>query len=218
MFTWGRVNGPTRGPSGAQDGDLAASGAGGLVESGAFGDGCGVGSAVEDDECAGVEAQPVQVAVELGQSFGEWVGIAFAPDLQLDGFALPGAVASGVGVGPADEEVDAAAADAVVAVDVPAAVDDALEEGHEDQVWGGFVVDGAAGEDVGVFAPECGEFVQEPVEVEPAVGQDEGVGVGQDAVFDIGGQDPDDDFAVDGVGDADRAGGCDQSEVTGVLG
>jgi hypothetical protein len=52
-----------------------------LVESGAFGDGRGVRLAFEDHEYAGIEAQSVQVAVELGQSFGQWVGVAFAPDL-----------------------------------------------------------------------------------------------------------------------------------------
>jgi hypothetical protein len=44
--------------------------------------------------------------------------------------------------------------------DVSAAVDDPLEEGHENQLGGGFVVNDPTHEHVGVLAPEPGELVQ----------------------------------------------------------
>ena len=49
--------------SGAEEGDRAAGGAGGFGDGGAFGDWSRLGSAVEDDQGAVVEAEPVQVAV-----------------------------------------------------------------------------------------------------------------------------------------------------------
>src|SRR5262250_3282115 len=98
---------------GAEDSDLAAGGAGGLVEGDAFGYGGGFGAPVEDDEHPGAEIEPIEVGVELGQPFLYRVGLAFAPDFELDRFALPLAFSVRSGPRPADEQVDAASADTV---------------------------------------------------------------------------------------------------------
>jgi hypothetical protein len=134
--------------------------AGCLAESSAFSDWRRVGPAVKDDEYSGVEAEPVEVAVKLSKSLGQRVGFAGAPDFQFDSFALPGACAAGVGVGPTDQEVDATTANTVFPLNLSAAVDDPLKEGHEHQLRGGFVVNNPTGKHVGVFAPEPGELAQ----------------------------------------------------------
>src|SRR5262249_40165557 len=182
----------------------------------AFGDRSRVGPAVEDDQGAVVEAESVQVAVQLGQAAGQWVGLAGSPYLEFDGLALPVSFSGRVGPRPADEYVDAAPADAVFAVDVAAAVDDALQEAHQDELGCGFVVVLGVGEDFAVFAPEVGELVQQQGEVEAAVGEYEGAGVGEHVDFDAGGQDSGDDFAVDRVGDPGWVAWCDQAEVADV--
>src|SRR5262249_31792753 len=129
---------------------------------------------------------------------------------------LPVSFSGRVGPRPADEYVDAAAADAVFAVDVAAAVDDSLQEAHQDELGRGFVVVLGLGQDFSVFAPEVGELVQQQGEGEAAVGQHEGAGVGEHVDFDTGGQDPGDDLAVDRVGDPGWVAWCDQAEVADV--
>jgi hypothetical protein len=52
--------------------------------------GCG-GAAVEEGEGAGVEAEAVEVAVELAEAGGQRVGVVRAADFDLDGLALLGA-------------------------------------------------------------------------------------------------------------------------------
>src|SRR5262249_25638371 len=165
----------------------------------AFGDRSRVGPAVEDDQGAVVEAESAQVAVQLGQAAGQRVGFAGSPYLELDCFALPVSFFGRVGPRPADEYGDAAAADAVFGVDVAAAVDDSLQEAHQDELGRGFVVVLGLGQDFAVFAPEVGELVQQHGEVEAAVGEYKGAGVGEHVDFDAGGQDSGDDFAVDRV-------------------
>ena len=60
------------------------------------------------------EADPAEVLVELLQALGERVDASVAPDLQLDGLALQLLFARGVGEGPFDQEIDAAAAEGEV--------------------------------------------------------------------------------------------------------
>jgi hypothetical protein len=81
-----------------------------------------LGAAVEDDECAGVEAEPVEIPIELLQALVKRVGSPLVVDFEFEGFPLLGGLAVGVGVRPADEQVDPAAPDAVLAVDVAATV------------------------------------------------------------------------------------------------
>src|SRR5262249_25144245 len=163
----------------------------------AFGDRGGLGASVEDDQYPGVEAEPVEVAVELGQPPGQWVGFVLPPHLQFEGVPLQGLLAGRSLVGPADEQVDAAAAGAVLPVDVAAAVDDALQVAHEHQLRGDLVVGDSGGEHVGVLTPERGELVQYQVDVEPAVAADEAVRVGDDFELHVGREYPYDDFTVD---------------------
>jgi len=73
--------------SAGEEGDGAAGGAGG-GEGGAFVYVGGVGALVEDEQGAAVEAEAVEVMVELFQALVERVGLAFAPDLEFGGLAL----------------------------------------------------------------------------------------------------------------------------------
>ncbi len=97
-----------------------------MGDGGASVDGFGVRAAVEDGEDAGVETEPVEIGVELAEALAEGVGVALAPYLELKSLALPGPCSVLRGVGPAQEQIDATAADTVLPVDIAAAVDDAL--------------------------------------------------------------------------------------------
>ncbi|MBO0803748.1 MAG: SGNH/GDSL hydrolase family protein [Nocardiopsaceae bacterium] len=77
----------------------------------------GTGAAVEDEQGTGVEAEAVEVAVELAQSLAERVAGALGADLDLDGLALDRVLAVGAGVGLADEDVDPAPPHSVLAID-----------------------------------------------------------------------------------------------------
>lgn len=172
-----------------------------------------MGAAVEDDKGAVGEAGAGEVAVELFEAGGEGVGFFVGPDFEFDAFALPGAI----GEGPADHEVDGAAADAIFAIDEAASVDDALEECHEHELGGDFVVVEAGGDGFAVLGPPVGEGFEEGAEVEVAVRGDEAAGAGEVFLFDAGGEFAGDDFAVDGVGDSEFGVGDDEAEVAGVV-
>src|SRR5690606_2468678 len=59
----------------------------------------------------------------------------------------------------------------VLAVEPAAAVHEPVQEGHEDDLAGGLVVALLAGDHLAVLAPEHDELPQQPVQVEPAVGE-----------------------------------------------
>src|SRR6266702_7409381 len=143
---------PELGPLSAHQGDGAPLGGLFPADAGTVGRSRNSGTAVEDDQGAGVELQPVEVAVELGKAGGKGVGTAGMPDFQLDGLSLDLLIS----VGFADEEVDPAAADAVLAVDEAVPVDGTGQEGHEHELHGDFAV-GDAVEDLLVLGPELGE-------------------------------------------------------------
>lgn len=93
-------------------------------------------AAVENGEGAAAAAEAGEVAVELEEALFQGVFALRAPDRDLEGAPLEGAGAVGLAIGPLDEDVDAAAADAVFAIDGAASVDDALEEREEDELGG----------------------------------------------------------------------------------
>ncbi|MFD2349127.1 hypothetical protein ACFSTC_06625 [Nonomuraea ferruginea] len=61
----------------------------------------------------------------------------------------------------------------VLAIEIAAAVDQAVQEGHEDDLAGGLVVVLLTDEHLAVLAPEDHELLQQPGQVEPAVRQHE---------------------------------------------
>jgi hypothetical protein len=162
-------------------------------------------------ECVG---DPAAVGVQLVQALGEWVWLCGAPDFEFESFFLELAVA----VGFADVQVGAAHAQPVLPVDPSSAVDDAVQEGHQDQLRGDFAVGLVAGEDVAVAFPEVGGCFEELAHVELPVGAQERGGPVSDDPFDPGAGNPDDHFLVDGVGDPDRVAFGDQAEVLDVGG
>lgn len=93
------------------------------------------------------------MAVQLGQAFGLRVAAAGVMHLQFDGLPLGRAFAIRSAEGPADDDVDAAASDAVLAVEMAAAVHDAVQETEEDQLAGGLVVGLPAGQYLTVQFP-----------------------------------------------------------------
>ncbi|WP_170201527.1 hypothetical protein [Actinocorallia herbida] len=58
-------------------------------------------------------------------------------------------------------------------VEAAPAVDQALQVGHQHEVAGGFVVDGAAEQDLTVLTPEAGELPKQARQVEASVGRHE---------------------------------------------
>src|SRR5262249_25326829 len=128
-------------PSGAEDGDQATGRAGRLLETGAFRDRGGPGTPVEDDQHPAAETEPVKVAVDLGQALHQWIRFALPPHLQFEGLPLQRPRTGRGPVGPADEQVDPATTDPVLAVDIAAAVDNALQIAHEHQLRGDLMVD-----------------------------------------------------------------------------
>lgn len=93
----------------------------------------------------------LEIAVQLGESSCEWIALAIAPDLQLNAECRRAVT---------EAEVHPSAADRVFALDGAAAVDDAVEKGHQDQMWRDLSVGGGAEEGLAVLSPEgeeCGE-------------------------------------------------------------
>jgi hypothetical protein len=99
-----------------------------------------------------VEIELGQVLVALAQSFVQGIGLLVAPDLDLDGLALPLALALRVGVRPAELQIDAPATDAVLVVEKARAVDDALQVRHEHELRRYLVIHQRAGQHLAVLA------------------------------------------------------------------
>jgi len=103
-----------------------------------------------------------------------------------------------------------------VAVELAAAVDQAVQAGHEDDLAGGFMVALLLDEDLAVLAPEHDELLQQAGQVEPAVGEHEAVRVGVDVLLRQVAQHAQDDLPVDRVGHLRRRFLGDQSQIAGV--
>ncbi len=176
------------------------------------------GSAVEEGEGAGVEAEAVEVAVELGQSGVERVGVVGAADLDLESLSLLGAGAVRAGVGPADKNVEPASTNSLFRLHRAPTIDDALQIGMDQQVWRRFVVDLLGHEPVAVLLPELRELRQQTREVHPAIRTYIGAwarGIGDEAKHVVG-EDPDDDLVVDRVRGPHRCVGSKQAQVADV--
>ena len=94
----------------------------------------GARTAVEDDQGASLQIEAGQVLVELDQGGLEWVALTLAADLELDHLPLNRVLPIEAGVRLADEQVDPASADAVLAYYMTTAIDDSLQVGHEDEL------------------------------------------------------------------------------------
>src|SRR5262245_18891705 len=108
--------------SGSHQGDLLSGGSVRFVDAGPLVDWREIWAAVENDEGTDLQAEPVEIAVELVKSLCAGIGLAGAADLEFEGLPLLAGLAVQVAVWPADEQVEPAAADAVLAVDVAAAI------------------------------------------------------------------------------------------------
>lgn len=173
----------------------------------------GILAPIENDKNARVELEFVEVSIDLFEPDIERIFLLFAPNLEFDGFALDDALAVGILVGKPHEQIHAPSTHAVFAIDEPAAIDDALQESHENDLSCRFIVGNALGQNVGMLHPKGDEFVEQHLHIKAPVGQNERMRLDENNIFGGFGQDANDDFFVNGIGDAERAFRSDQSQI-----
>ena len=124
----------------------------------------GAGAPVEDEEVAGVGAAVIHVGGGLLQAGFDDFFQGLPQDFQFDDFPLDAAR-----VGPLHVQVGAAPAQAVLPVNAPAAINDALKEGLHEQLGSRFVVLEALQPAFGMFPEELLEGGEEFGHIEPAI-------------------------------------------------
>jgi hypothetical protein len=87
------------------EGDVASGEGAGAADGGAFGQRRCLLGAVEDEQRAVGEAEPVEIGVELDEALLQRVGLAGAADLEFHPLPLLGAGPVRAGVRPADQHV-----------------------------------------------------------------------------------------------------------------
>jgi hypothetical protein len=159
-----------------------------------------------------VEAETVEILAELRETVVELIAVALASHLELCRETLDAALRQR----PAHQQVDAPAADGVLAIDrrhpggprldLGAAVDDPVKPRHEDQLGGGLRVGLTPEHPLGVGLPESGEGVREVVPEQAAVRGDVGVVAHRQEGLGGCGKSSRNDLAVDRVGDLQHPG------------
>jgi Tfp pilus assembly protein PilF len=151
--------------------------------------------------------------VELTQPIFGRVPLAVRPHLELDRLPLYLPHPFGNPVWPADQQIDAPAPDAVLSLDVPAAVHDPVQVRHHDQLRCLLVIHRAIHQNLAVLTPEVDEPVQQSPEVQAAVRRDDVAAPDRDPVLGERTEHPHDHFTVDRVGDPGRRRRRDQTEI-----